>query len=98
GETGRKMYRRFNGAGAFRLVTTIANNTATSYTDAISNAGLGAAALATPTAIANQATISWLASGQSAITYIQIYRTPLGSTQLKFVVSVAGNAAGSYVD
>jgi len=40
GTTGRKIYRRKNG-GAFALVTTLTNNTATTYTDNIADGSLG---------------------------------------------------------
>lgn len=40
GTTGRKVYRRKNG-GSWMLVTTIANNTAITYTDSILDASLG---------------------------------------------------------
>jgi hypothetical protein len=40
--TGRKLYRTIEDGSIFKLVTTIANNTATTYTDAVANADLGA--------------------------------------------------------
>ena len=36
----RKIYRQFNGAGDYKLLTTIANNTATTFTDNVANATL----------------------------------------------------------
>jgi uncharacterized phage protein gp47/JayE len=46
GTTARNIYRRKNGTGDFRLVTTIANNTATTYTDNVLDATVAAAAIA----------------------------------------------------
>jgi len=40
--TSRKIYRRFNATGDYKLVTTIADNTTTTYTDNTANASLGA--------------------------------------------------------
>ena len=41
GTTARRIYRRKNGTGDFRQVTEIANNTATTYTDNITDAVVG---------------------------------------------------------
>lgn len=49
GTVGRKVYRRKNG-GVFALVTTLANNTATSYTDTVLDASLGGPPPSTSTA------------------------------------------------
>jgi len=44
GTTNRKIYRKDSGTGgAYKLVTTIANNTATTYTDVTASGSLGAA-------------------------------------------------------
>src|SRR5580765_2421116 len=40
GVTGRRIYRDLNGANNYRLVTTIANNTATTYTDNATDASI----------------------------------------------------------
>jgi hypothetical protein len=75
GVTGRNLYRRFNGAGVFRLVTTIANNTTTTYTDAVLNASLGPGSLGTPTAIGGQVAVV-IPIGASAVTGREIYMSP----------------------
>ena len=66
--TARRLYRRFNASGTFKLVTTIANNTATTYTDTTANAGLGVAAPATNTATANQVALSSIPIGAASVT------------------------------
>ena len=48
--TGRRIYRQKDGAGDFRLVTTIANNTVTVYEDNVLEASLGATAPSVDTA------------------------------------------------
>jgi uncharacterized phage protein gp47/JayE len=64
GTTARNIYRRKNGTGDFRLVTQIANNTATTYTDNVTDAVVNAAALA-PTVNTAQR-ISLAAAAQEA--------------------------------
>lgn len=50
GTTQRKIYRQKNGVGAYQLVTTLANNTATTYTDNIADGSVGASAPSVDTA------------------------------------------------
>jgi uncharacterized phage protein gp47/JayE len=50
GVTARKIYRQKNGLGNYQLVTTIANNTTTTYTDNITDGSLGANAPTSDTA------------------------------------------------
>jgi Concanavalin A-like lectin/glucanases superfamily len=94
GTTARNLYRRFNGAGAFRLVTQIANNSATTYTDGVPNTGLGAAALSTPTAVGNQI-LAAIPVGASAVTQREIYMSPVGTNVRKLALVVPNNTATS---
>jgi uncharacterized phage protein gp47/JayE len=50
GTTARKIYRQKNGTGSYQLVTTISNNTATTFTDNVADGSLGAAAPTVDTA------------------------------------------------
>jgi hypothetical protein len=53
--TARKVYRTVAGdAGAYKLVTTITNNTATTYTDNLADSGLGADAPSSSTTVADE--------------------------------------------
>jgi len=54
--TARKIYRQFNSAGTFKLQSTISNNTATTATDNVANASLGADAPSTNTTADSQLT------------------------------------------
>jgi uncharacterized phage protein gp47/JayE len=58
GTTQRKIYRRKNGTGDFRLVTTIANNTGTTYTDNITDATVAGNPLAPTVDTAHSITIT----------------------------------------
>lgn len=92
------LYREFNnaGAGTAKFLTSVTNGT-TSLVDGLGNASLGALIPATNTATANRVTVAWPA-GPAAVTNIEVFRTPIGSSQLKLVTAIAGNAAGSVVD
>jgi hypothetical protein len=94
--TGRRIYRYADGLG-WKLVTTIANNTATTYTDTAANASLGAAPPATGTASANQVAVT-IATGGSGVTGRKIYRTLAGGGQLKLLTTIANNTTTSYTD
>ncbi len=92
--TSRKLYRRFNGTGTYKLVATIADNTTTTYSDTVTNASLGAAAPSTNTASGvNQVSISALAVGPSSTTARKIYRTVADGSQLKLQQTVADNTS-----
>ena len=92
GTTARKLYRRINLAGSFYLVTTLANNTATTYTDAVENGALGPAALTTPTAVGNQIAAG-IPKGPSAVTARELYMSPVGSAVRKLALVVPDNTA-----
>jgi hypothetical protein len=90
GTTARKLYRRFNWAGTFKLVTTLANNTTTTFTDTVPNSGLGANALTTATAVGNQIAAT-IPKGPSAVTARELYMSPVGSSVRKLALTVPDN-------
>jgi hypothetical protein len=96
--TQRKLYRRFNGTGTFKLVTTIANNTATTYTDTTTNASLGAAAPSTNTAYLQRIPLSAIPTGPASVTQRKIYRTTAGGAQLKLLTTLADNTTTTFND
>ncbi len=51
--TSRKIYRTTAGGGTYQLLTTIANNTATTFLDNIADASLGAAVAPTVSSVTN---------------------------------------------
>lgn len=91
GTTGRNLYRRFNGSGPFKLVTTIANNTSTTYNDAVANASLGATAPASNTAVGNQIALTAIPTGAAAVTQREIYMSPAGGGTRRRVLTIADN-------
>lgn len=91
GTTARKLYRRFNGAGTFKLVTTLGNNTATTFNDSVTNANLGAAALGTPTAIGNQIAVSSIPIGAGTVTSRELYMSPAGGGTRRKALVIANN-------
>ena len=58
GTTARRIYRDKNGAGAYRRVTEIANNTATTYTDNITDAAVAGSSQAPTVDTAHQITLA----------------------------------------
>jgi len=90
GVTARKLYRRFNGAGPFKLVTTLANNTATTYADAVANAALGATALATATAIGGQIKAT-IPIGPPGALYREFFMSPVGDPVRRQVGGITDN-------
>lgn len=96
--TARNLYRRFNGAGTFKLVTTLPNNTATSFTDTLANESLGVAAPSSNTATANQVSVTGIAVGPGATTSRKLYRTAANASQLKLVTTLANNTVTTFTD
>jgi hypothetical protein len=91
GTTARKLYRRFNNAGPFKLATTIGNNTGTSFTDTVANAALGADAPITNTAIGNQIALTAIPTGATAVTARELYMSPVGGGTKKLATVISDN-------
>jgi hypothetical protein len=94
--TARKLYRQSGGQG-LRLVTTIADNTTTTYTDTKANASLGAAAPSTNTAAAQTVHLSGIPIGSAGVTGRALYRRS-GGQGLRWVTTIAGNGTTTYSD
>jgi len=98
GITGRKLYRRSQGAG-FRLLAALANNTATTYTDATPSASLGAAPPASSTAGSHRIPLSGLqVPDNPLVTTRKLYGTAAGGAgaeALRFVADI-GRTATTY--
>ena len=95
--TARRIYRWNGIAPAARLVTTIANNTATTFTDTLAQASLGADAPTVNTALANQVAVA-LALGGSGVTGRKVYRSIANGSALLLVATVADNITTQLVD
>lgn len=85
--TGRNLYRRSGGAG-LKLLTTIANNSATTYTDTTPNASLGVAPPSVSTAYVQRIPLTNLPLGGSLVTSRKLYGTAAGASQLKLVATL----------
>jgi hypothetical protein len=96
--TSRKLYRRFASTGTFKLVTTIANNTATTFSDTVANASLGAAAPSSNTATANQVSVTAITPGPTGTTSRKLYRTAVNASQLKLLTTLANNTTTTFAD
>lgn len=98
--TARKVYRTpaNTGGGTLKLVTTLADNTTTTYTDTVADAALGAAALTVGTAQAAQVQLSAIPLGAPAVTARVLYRTKAGLTQLQLLTTIADNVTAAWLD
>jgi hypothetical protein len=95
---GRRIYRRFNGSGPYKLVSTQTDNTNTYFGDGVPNAGLGVAAPAVDTTGARKVTLTAVATGPAAVTARKIYRTTANGVPLKLLVTLGNNTATTYSD
>jgi len=93
--TGRKLYRRFNSTGTYKLVTTL-NATDTTFTDTVTNASLGANAPSVNTATANQIALTGIPIGAASVTARKVYMTAAAGSQLKLVTTIANNTDSTY--
>jgi len=96
--TSRKIYRRFNGTGTFKLLATIADNSTTTYTDTTANASLGADVPSSNTATANQVDLTAIPIGGATVTQRKLYRTVAAGSTLKLLATVADNTTTTYAD
>jgi len=93
--TARRLYR-FTGGPGWRVLATIANNTATTYTDTAPTSGLSGG-MPTNTAAANRVTIT-VPIGGATVTGRNLYRTIANDPQLKLLTTIAENTSTSYLD
>jgi hypothetical protein len=94
GTTGRKLYRTYANGTALYLLTTLANNTTTTYTDATPDASLGAAAPSSGTAVLALAVVGGIATGTAGlVTSRKVYRTKLNGSALFLLTTIANNSA-----
>lgn len=104
GTTGRKVYATVPSGSQLKLLTTIANNSATTYTDTNpwNQARLGAnvpTSNTTGTTVDyNQVSLTAIPIGPSAVTARKIYRTTAGGSQLKLLATIADNVTTTYTD
>jgi len=102
--TARKLYRTAanyapTGPAAFRLLTTIANNTDTTYTDTTTDAALNVTtAPVNNTAIVQQVALSQIATGTASVIGRRIYRSTANTTALRLLTTIANNTTTTYTD
>lgn len=98
GTSTRKIYRTAAGGSQLKLVATLADNTTTTYTDAIADASLGANIPVSNTADMKQASLTSIALGPTGTTQRKVYRTAAGLSQLKLLATIADNTTTTYTD
>lgn len=91
GTTSRKIYRTVANGTQLKLVTTIADNVTTTYSDAtVTDGALG---VNLPITYAGQVALSSIALGPAGVTGRKVYRTTAGGTQLKLQQTITNNTA-----
>jgi hypothetical protein len=98
GVTQRKVYRTAVGASQLKLLTTLADNTTTTFTDTIADGSLGANAPTVGTAVQQQVAVSGIGVGPATVTSRKVYRTAVGASQLKLLATLADNTTTTYAD
>jgi len=93
--TARRLYRH-SGAG-YKLLTTIPNNTQTTYTDTTASAGLSGTLPASNTAVANQVDVI-VAIGGAGVTGRKVYRSGSGGAGLYFLATIPDNTTQTIRD
>jgi hypothetical protein len=93
--TARKLYRTASYGTQLKLLATIANNTATTYTDTKADATLGPAPPATNTAVANQVLVT-LPIGGAGVTGRSVFRSAANTSALKFLGVVNDNTTTTF--
>lgn len=96
--TSRKVYRTAAGGSQLKLLTTLADNTTTTFTDTVTDASLGANVPVANTATANQVAVSSIPIGAASVTSRKVYRTVGAGSQLKLLTTIADNTTTTYAD
>jgi hypothetical protein len=99
GASSRKLYRRSAGSG-LRYVTTIPDNSTTTYTDTTPNAALGAAPPTVNTAARRQIPLSKIPLGNTLVTARKVYRTVANASggTLQLVATIGDNTTTDFLD
>ena len=98
GVTARKLYRTPVGSIDLKLLATLANNTATTYTDTKLDAALGALAPTGNTTAQNQVALANLPIGGAGVTARKVYRTAAGAALVQFLTTIADNTTTTATD
>ena len=102
GTTGRKLYRNTVGAQTtWKLLTTIANNSATTYTDTTPDATVAAAAEPVAATTTGRVSVSSIQVGPTGVTSRELYRRVAGDTgawKLVAADTVNDNSGTTYSD
>ncbi len=98
--TARKLYRTVANGSTYKLVTTINDNSTTTYADNIADGSLGANAPSTNTATRNVVPLTAIPTGPAGTTNRKLYRTTAAAPtgQLKLVATIAGNVTTTFND
>jgi hypothetical protein len=94
----RRRLSRKDGAGEFRLIAEIPNNTATSYTDTLIGSGSGTLAPTVNTLNTGAVQVSSIPLGPATTVRRRVFRTSAGGSQMRELVSLGDNTTTTYLD
>jgi hypothetical protein len=98
GVTARKLYRTFaNSQSAYYLLTTIPNNSTTSFDDTLGDATAAQPPTSNTAYINTAAHLSTIPTGSAPVTGRKLYRRS-GGAGLRYVATIANNSSTTYDD
>lgn len=102
GTTGRRVYMTTSGGAQLKLVSTIGNNTATTYNITMADGSLGANVPTTNTTGTTtnfkKVLLSNIPIGPASTTSRKIYRTAANGSQLKLLTTISDNTTATFLD
>ena len=98
GVTARKLYRSPVGSVDLKLLVTIANNTAPTYTDTTLDAALGVVAPSVNTTALNRVTLTNVPIGGAGVLTRGLYRTQANHAQLRYLATLGDNTTTTTTD
>lgn len=96
--TKRKIYRTALGGTTYKLLTTLSDNSTTTFADNVADESLGADAPSTDTSGSGQVNLSSIATGPTGTTARKLWRTEGGGAVYKFLATLSNNTATTYTD
>jgi hypothetical protein len=98
GTTARRIYRTPVGGGVQKLLTTINNNSTSTYTDTTADSALGPGSPGSNTALVlTAAHLTAIPTGSTGVSARKLYRRS-GGVGLRLVATIANNSASTYDD
>jgi hypothetical protein len=96
--TKRRLYRTVAGGTAYKLVTTINDNSTTSFTDNVADGSLGVDLPTLNTSGSGQINLTSIPLGPTGTTARNVWRTEAGGSDYRFVKRISDNSTTTVTD